>query len=178
MSTGELVKYFDDNHLSYKGCKLNKLNEKIKNQLNVLGIVSKSGDSLIVKLSKDFPSMLGELCRLNKFYEGKYDYIRIDSDTNLDDLDSLSSHDGLLFIYPTFKKKHIVKISELKQKLPAGITRHLIPNRVLHIKYNIDLLRMDGEIGNRNKELQEFIDNKINIKKVRLYRGPVLVFDE
>jgi hypothetical protein len=115
---------------------------------------------------------------LNKFYEDRYNYSRIDSDTNLNDLESLSPEDGLLFIYPAFGKKDIIKISSFEQKLPAGITRHLIPNRVLHIKYNIDLLRCDSEIDKRNKELREFIDNKIGIKKVRLYREPILVFDE
>ena len=174
----ELFGFFEKNSIAYKKCRYDKLSSKIENNLNSLGIVSKSGEAVHVKLSKDFEKMLTELCMLNKFYESKYNYTRIDSDTNLGDLDSLSPENGLLFIYPTFSKKDIIKISGIEQKLPAGISRHLIPNRVLHIKYNIDFLRIDGEIDKRNKELQEFIDNKIGIKKVRLYREPILVFDE
>lgn len=173
-----LCSFIEKSGLTYKKCRNEKLIEKIKNKLNVVGVISKSGEALYIKLNNDFKIMLAELCRLNNFYENTYSYTRIDSDTNLNDLDSLSPENGLLFIYPTFSKTDIIKISGIEQKLPAGITRHLIPNRVLHIKYNIDFLRADKEIDKRNKELQEFIDNKIGIKKVRLYREPILVFDE
>jgi hypothetical protein len=118
------------------------------------------------------------LCSLNKYYESKYNYTRIDSDTDLSDISALSPDEGLLFIYPDFKKEHIVKIAQLKQKLPAGITRHLIPNRVLRIKYEIQDLKSGDNLQQRNNELNKLIEQKIQNKKVRLYKEPILIFDE
>lgn len=104
--------------------------------------------------------------------------MRIDSDTDVTDINSLSADEGLLFIYPDFSKEDIAAISKLKQKLPAGISRHLIPNRVLHIKILIDALKSSEHLEKRNIELQKYIQFKIDTKKVRLYREPLLIFDE
>lgn len=174
----ELIKIIESCGLTYHKCRYSALKKKIAGKLNVVGVLSKSGEAMIIKLNKNFSNMLAELGKLNRFYENKFNYSRIDSDTNLEDFDSLSPENGILFIYPNLSRKHIVKISGLEQKLPAGISRHLIPNRVLHIKYELNLLKDDTEIVKRNKELKEFIDSKIAVKKVRLYREPILVFDE
>jgi hypothetical protein len=66
----------------------------------------------------------------------------------------------------------------MSQKLPAGVSRHLIPNRVLKIKYDIENLMSDKRIADKNSELMELIEYKIQNKKVRLYREPVFIFDE
>ena len=122
--------------------------------------------------------MLKSLSLLNRFYGSNYSYMRIDSDTDVTDIKSLSADEGLLFIYPDFSKEDIAAISKLKQKLPAGISRHLIPNRVLHIKILIDALKSSEHLEKRNVELQKYIQFKIDTKKVRLYREPILIFDE
>jgi hypothetical protein len=85
---------------------------------------------------------------------------------------------GLLFVYPRFRKRHILEISRLAQKLPAGITRHLIPNRVLHIKYDLKLLKGRDDLKKRNLELRNIIREKIAQKKVRVYKEPIIIFDE
>jgi hypothetical protein len=174
----ELLGYLKINNITCNKGSFDDLTKNPPIHHNHVYAVSKKGEVLLINMSEDFNQMLSQLRDLNKFYESKYSYVRIDSDTSLEDLDSLSPEDGLLFIYPTFTKEHIVKISEINEKLPAGITRHLIPNRVLHLKYNIDLLRLEDNLDKMNEELKKFVDYKIRIKKVRLYREPVLVFDE
>ncbi|HAX48368.1 MAG TPA: hypothetical protein PK605_07430 [Ignavibacteria bacterium] len=145
---------------------------------NELIVHSTSGKVLSVMLSGDLETMLGELSALNRFYDEKYSYTRIDSDTDISRIKELSPDEGLLFVFPELSKDDIVKIAGLQQKLPAGISRHLIPNRVLHIKILIDALQTDENIDKRNEELQKHIQHKIDSKKVRLYREPILVFDE
>lgn len=145
---------------------------------NSVGVVSASGEAIQIKCSTAFSEILITLCKLNKYYESRYSYIRIDSDTDVSDVGRLSQEDGLLFVYPDFKKEHILQIAVSAQKLPAGITRHLIPNRVLHIKILIEALKTDEHLDKRNEELEKFIQYKIDTQKVRLYREPILVFDE
>lgn len=83
-----------------------------------------------------------------------------------------------MFVFPEFSKEDIIIIAGLKQKLPAGISRHMIPNRVLHIKILIDALMTDVNLDKRNEELEKYVQYKIDTKKVRLYREPILIFDE
>jgi hypothetical protein len=49
---------------------------------------------------------------------------------------------------------------------------------VLHIKYDIENLKSDKKFDERNNDLNKLIEDKIENKKVRLYREPILIFDE
>lgn len=145
---------------------------------NGLVVLSVNGEKASITLSENIEEMLISLSKLNRYYENKFSYTRIDSDTDISDVSSLSPDDGLLFVFPDLEKKDIITISGLKQKLPAGISRHMIPNRVLHIKILIDALKSDENIDKKNEELEKYVQYKIDTKKVRLYREPILVFDE
>ncbi len=178
LSMEELISFLENNNLNYGKCRFSRLKKKLNSKFNYIGAADKNGNAVFIKLSKKMPEMLNELCSLNKYYESKFSYVRIDSDTRLDGINHLSAEPGILFIYPAFNKKHIIKIAGLREKLPAGITRHLIPNRVLHIKFEIESMKSGENIEQSNCELQKLIENKIEFKKVRLYREPVLIFDE
>ncbi len=141
-------------------------------------VFSTSNQAICVNLSYSLEEMLRSLSDLNRYYENEFSYARIDSDTDITDVKILSPDEGLLFVFPEFSKEDIVTISGLSQKLPAGISRHLIPNRVLHIKILIDALISDENLEKKNQELEKYVQYKIDSKKVRLYREPILVFDE
>jgi len=176
MTAAELEDYLDSKNLRYEEWKGKIPMEK----LNQIGVFSSEGKAIKIIFPDSLPEFLKALSAFNRFYETEYSYSRIDSDTEIspENIGELSNEDGLLIIYPDFKKEDIVKISGLNQKLPAGISRHLIPNRVLHIKILIDALRSDENLEKRNEELQKHIQYKIDTKKVRLYREPLLIFDE
>jgi hypothetical protein len=154
----------------FKGSSLKKL--------NLLGITGTTGRSLLIKLKSRLEAILDFLCRFSKYYENRFNYTRVDSQIPLRNIRDFFKTQGLLIIYPAFRKEHIVKIAKMSQKLPAGVSRHLIPNRVLKIKYDIENLMSDKRIADKNSELMELIEYKIQNKKVRLYREPVFIFDE
>lgn len=174
MRMDDLKDYLSRNGLGYKKWNV----KKGINKISRVGVISKAGEAMYIKFSRNLEEMMKSLSALNKYYESEFKYVRIDSDADLTDIKSLSPDEGLLFVYPDFEKEHIVKIAMLSQKLPAGITRHLIPNRVLHIKYEIENLKSDENLDKRNDELSKLIKQKIQMKKVRLYKEPVLIFDE
>jgi ParB-like nuclease domain len=142
------------------------------------GVISDSGEAILIRFRNDLFGMLDSICSISRYYEEKYAYMRIDSDTDISNVAELSNEAGLLFIYPQFSKEDIVNIALSNKKLPAGISRHLIPNRVLHIKILVEALKTDEHLDKRNEDLENFIQYKIDTKKVRLYREPILVFDE
>lgn len=179
LSIKEVSSHLQKNGVEFKTPGFNEFLKSInKRKINHVGIVSRQKESVCIKFSNNISEMLRGFCMLNRFYEKKYNYNRVNSEFKLRRIEDISSKDGLLFIYPEFKKKDIIKISGLKEKLPAGITRHLIPNRVLHIRFPISLLKRVGDLKKRNEELQFIVDKKIEHKKVRLYKEPLLIFDE
>lgn len=141
-------------------------------------VISEINETMYIKLPDDLQKRLELFAVINRFYEANFSYIRIDSDTDISDISGLAAGNGLLFVYPPLKKDDIIKISGFQQKLPAGISRHLIPNRVLHIKFLLDALKSDDNLDKKNIELEKYIQYKIDTNKVRLYREPILIFDE
>jgi spermidine/putrescine-binding protein len=94
------------------------------------------------------------------------------------DLKNYSRKNGILLEFPKFSKKQIVKISKSKDKLPAGISRHILDNRVLHVKYDINKLKDDKNLEGKKRDLDRYLLGKIDNNKVRQYRESVIVFDE
>ncbi|HEY3250225.1 MAG TPA: ParB N-terminal domain-containing protein [Ignavibacteria bacterium] len=174
ISIDDLIEYLTREKLWYE---YTVFNSKFR-AINEIIIRDKTGKTLRIKLARSLNKMLTQLSSLNNFYESAYNYTRIDSDTEVKDMNQISPYNGLLFMYPRFSKENIINISMMKQKLPAGITRHLIPNRVLHIKYPIKNLKSSSNLDAKNSELMSFIIQKVNSKKVRLYKEPLLIFDE
>jgi hypothetical protein len=172
---------FDDLkiYLEGRGLKYSKWNIKSRlDKLNYIGVAGASGKGIKIKLSKKLDEMLKSLSAINKYYENNFGYTRIDSDADLSNLKRVFPGSGLLFVFPMFPKQQIVKIAANENKVPAGITRHLLPNRVLRIKFEIEKLMTDENLDGRNKELDLLIRQKAESKKVRLYKEPLLIFDE
>lgn len=174
MKLDELKKYLDENGLEYSKW---SIKDRIK-KLNYIGVAGVNGKGIKIRLSRNLDKMLMSLCELNKYYEGRFNYTRIDSDSDFRNLETVFPGEGLLFVYPMFKKQHIVKIAGSQNKVPAGITRHLLPNRVLQVKFEIEKLMPGNNLDERNAELDEFIKQKIEMKKARLYKEPLLILDE
>lgn len=58
--------------------------------------------------------------------------------------------------------------------LPAGVTRFKIPERVLGVRFPLDSLR-DPESG--DEELSRFVQNLLDLGRVRYYDEPVVMFE-
>jgi hypothetical protein len=135
-------------------------------------------ESLRIKLGKSLAESIAHLRAISKFYESNFNYHRVDSDSELEELNNTFPGGGTMIMYPQYSKENIIKICNMKLKLPAGITQHLIPNRVLHIKYPLENLKSNNGLDKKNSDLMKFVIQKINRKQVRLYKEPILIFDE
>jgi hypothetical protein len=144
----------------------------------ILASEIKNGRSLIIKLSSDFTDRIKELHYFTKFYFGVYDFDRSEQEIPFKDLKNFSRKNGILIEFPKFSKKQIVRISKNKDKLPAGISRHILDNRVLHVRYDINKLKEDRNIELKKSDLDRYLLGKIDNNKVRQYRESVIVFDE
>ena len=204
LAIAQVINYTDNkiklkkwNHLVYEldiekiieFCNLNKLKfeylnrpsaeKKQKNEFLYI-IVSdiKKNETILIHLSKKFDAMLKELNLFTKFYFSIYNFDRSEEEIKFSDLKKHTRKKGILIEFPNFNKNQIIEIANNKHKIPAGITRHILDNRVLHLRYELWRLMDDKRIEQKKKDLEKYLNNKIDNNKVRQYRESVIVFDE
>jgi hypothetical protein len=100
---------------------------------------------------------------------------------NTDRLDQLLPyHDDLtaLVVFPRYDPVEIVDLARVGAKLPAGITRHLIPRRALRIDFPLALLSGNEPLQEKHAWLADWMKAKIAAKQVRFYEESTFLFDE
>ena len=83
-----------------------------------------------------------------------------------------------LVVFPQFAKEEIRRVARSKEKLPAGITRHLIPKRALRFDLPLWILSRDLPTEELNRRLVEMILDRTQNGKVRFYSESTFSFDE
>jgi hypothetical protein len=179
ISIDTIKSFFMEMKLTYSDVRHFEGKAGMKNKLNSLLISGIENDhSVLVTLPSDFNKLLTALNSFTKFYFGKYKFDRSEEEISLGELKKYSRRKGVLAEFPRFTKQQIVRIAGGKIKLPAGITRHILDNRVLHVRYEIEKLKDEHDADIKTKELEKYLLNKIDNNKVRQYRESVIVFDE
>ena len=81
-----------------------------------------------------------------------------------------------LLVYRRFTPGELARAVEQGQVLPAGITRFVVKERVLNVRYPVKLLA-GGDPAERNAELREFVRRSWEGNRVRYYAEPVVLFE-
>jgi len=122
----------------------------------------------------------GEVELLNHIvnsYESRLRYFRVKSD-ELPAL--LPYYDGaaVLVSFPCFQPEEITHLAANGAKVPAGITRHVIPQRALRINVPLHVLQQDRPLEEKNGWLHEQIKQRLLNRQIRFYQEPTVLFDE
>ncbi|MEP6895526.1 MAG: hypothetical protein ABI986_07955, partial [Chloroflexota bacterium] len=83
-----------------------------------------------------------------------------------------------LIIFPSFKIKTVLKLAAQKVVLPTGITRFTVSPRALHLNYPLHELSSGKPIEYKEAYLQQWIEERVKKKGVRLYSEATFLFDE
>jgi hypothetical protein len=110
-------------------------------------------------------------------YHGILPYSRVKGD----DLQSLLPYyDGAaaLVVFPIFQPEEIIRLAAAGGKLPAGITRHVLPQRALRLDIPLAILQADQPLAQKNDWLRDEIKMRLRERRIRFYQEPVVLFDE
>lgn len=174
-----LIRFCEKNHIEYKKVSYIKGSELLRNKFHHIMASDISDEhNIIIRLSANFDIMLKQLDAITKLYFKHYHFDRSECDIKFSDLKKFTRKKGTLIEFPNFEKHHIVSIADNGYRLPAGISRHRIVNRVLHVKYEIKKLISEKNIEQKQAELKQLLTDKIDKNKVRQYQESVIVFDE
>jgi hypothetical protein len=171
--------YFDSAKIKYKEVKISRAETALKSGINHIAISDIStGKTYLATLPKQFDKIVKTVNSITKLYFNVFPFDRSEEEIKLSDVIRYTRKNGVILQFPRFKKQDVITASKSKNKIPAGITRHLLINRVLHVRYEINKLRSDKDIPEKTAELQKYLISKIDNNKVRQYRESVIVFDE
>ena len=87
-------------------------------------------------------------------------------------------HFGALVTFPDFSKAEVRAVAEAGDRLPSGVTRILVPRRVLGFNLRLPLLRSSLPLEEKRRWLADEIQHKVSEHKVRYYQEPTFIFDD
>lgn len=84
-----------------------------------------------------------------------------------------------IVVFPRFTPADIINLATTEDKMPTGITRHIIPRRALRVNYELGrLIHPTKALTEKNAELQEFIRVRLQARNIRFYQESTVLFDE
>lgn len=83
-----------------------------------------------------------------------------------------------LVVFPEFTVDQVLQIAQMGHVLPAGITRFIIPGRVLRLNAELRHLKSDQSLSQKNEWLHQLLMDKLDKGKIRYYQEPVYLLDE
>ncbi|HLW60416.1 MAG TPA: hypothetical protein VKV57_10915 [bacterium] len=85
---------------------------------------------------------------------------------------------GTLVIFPPLTKEAILAIAARGGGFPAGITRHVIPGRVLRLNAPLAWLESGETTATKQRTLEAAVEHRWRQHGVRYYAEPTYLFDE
>jgi L-serine kinase (ATP) / ParB family transcriptional regulator, heme-responsive regulator len=111
-------------------------------------------------------------------YRTRIPFFRVASES-LGDAQAEHPEVTALVVFPHFEPAELLELSGSGARLPAGITRHVIPKRALRL--DVPLARLadrDQTLADKNRWLADWLRDKMQRRQVRFYQESTVLFDE
>jgi len=81
-------------------------------------------------------------------------------------------------ILQVFKKEQVIDLTSSGMLLPFGVTRFVIPQRILGLEVSCSVLGDNAPLSEKNLFLKELLSYRIKSKKAKFYQESVFLFNE
>jgi threonine dehydratase/phosphoglycerate dehydrogenase-like enzyme len=81
-------------------------------------------------------------------------------------------------VFPQFAPEDVFSGASQGELLPAGLTRFLIPGRILRLNADLHRLKQDEPLATKRAWLNQFLEEKLARSRLRYYQEPVILLDE
>ena len=125
----------------------------------------------------DLPTHINTLHKIVNVYKTSASLDRT-SQTLIDTFKHVYPDITALIIFPHFKIKTVLKLAAQQIMLPTGITRFTVSPRALHLNYPLHELSSAKPMAYKQEYLQQWVDERVKKKGVRLYSEATFLFDE
>jgi len=83
-----------------------------------------------------------------------------------------------LMVFPRFEQEEVLQSASAGWLLPAGLTRFVISPRALRVNYPIERLASDRPLEAKRAELEDWVRERAEARRVRYYAESTFLFDE
>jgi hypothetical protein len=83
-----------------------------------------------------------------------------------------------LMSFRRFTLEDLQAVTDRGERVPSGVTRILLPKRALRFNLQLEILRAELSLEEKEAWLQQTIKEKVAEKAIRFYREPTFFFDE
>lgn len=135
------------------------------------------GEVWSLRASGDLHQRTARLNAIVDIYKVRGRIFRANTD-HLPSLLPLYDDVAALVVFPRFAPAEIIDLARVGARLPAGITRHLIPRRALRINLPLALLGSGASLAEKNAWLADWLKQKMASRTVRYYHESTFLFDE
>ncbi|GAB6147057.1 NAD(P)-dependent oxidoreductase [Desulfocicer niacini] len=98
-----------------------------------------------------------------------------------DDIDALLAEfpdlTGVV-LFPVLTLEQVLQIADAGHVVPAGITRFIIPGRVMRLNADFEYLKSDKALDEKNQWLYDLVMEKLSKDQARYYAEPIYLMDE
>jgi len=80
--------------------------------------------------------------------------------------------------FPVFTLDQVLQITDTGNVIPSGITRSIISGRVMRLNADLEFLKSDRDIDEKNRWLYDLVMEKLSNDQARYYAEPIYLLDE
>ena len=81
-------------------------------------------------------------------------------------------------IFPQFAPEDVFEVATQGKLLPAGLTRFIIPGRILRVNADLERLKREESTADKQRWFHGFLEHKLAQSRLRYYQEPVILLDE
>jgi threonine dehydratase len=81
-------------------------------------------------------------------------------------------------VFPQFAPADVFDAAARGELLPAGLTRFVIPGRILRLNADLERLKRDEPLAEKRAWFNDFLGGKLSRSRLRYYQEPVVLLDE
>jgi ParB-like chromosome segregation protein Spo0J len=126
------------------------------------------------------PGRLSDIHLLNRLvaaYKGRANIYRASNDV-FEKQAPIHPDITALVVFPKYRPADIMMLARNGDKVPSGITRHIIPGRALRINLPLSFIMEDKPIVEKQAWLQQWVRDRANENRIRFYSESTFLFDE
>ncbi|HYJ32951.1 MAG TPA: hypothetical protein VE326_06985 [Candidatus Binatia bacterium] len=144
----------------------------------IIAYAASTGGAIALSAPGDFTEQNRALNRVVEAYREKTRVYRVGSDSVEAALERIPDAEAIV-VFPRYAPAEVLELAATGERVPAGITRHLVRWRALRVNLPLDLLA-DRETSREEKQawLRSWMRERVEQGHVRFYEESTVLFDE
>jgi len=163
--------------LKLEVCGLDEARQALREHHAAAYIISAEGVRMVCNTSSDLKHDTRLLNALVSVYKGKANIYRASNDI-WEIQEPYYPDISALVVFPRLNPADIIATAKSGEKIPTGITRHIIPHRALNINIPLSVLEADWSQERKDAWLKKWLMERMAANAIRFYSESTFSFNE